>query len=183
VRFKNDRDCQISIRRLRTRAGARRRRAAAISPVCLGFELGGSISSANCTGAKHARQRTYLGRRGRLRRDGDGARRGGAVALLQRAIHDDSGHEDVKKQHGWPPHLFARLRGSSSTAGRRRRRRTATAAALGFRRGAAQAKAAARARVGDPRGCGGGLNRPRNRPRCAGHAWQAGARRRGRTRP
>jgi hypothetical protein len=50
-RVKNDRDRQISIQRLRKRAGARRRRtaavsgerwrAAAISPVCLYFEVGG----------------------------------------------------------------------------------------------------------------------------------------------
>jgi hypothetical protein len=179
VRFKDDRDRQISIRRLRTCAGARRqrtaavsgkrRRAAAISPVCLGFELGGSISSAGCTGAKHARRRTYLGRRGRLRRDYDGARCSGAAALLRRATHDDSGHGDVNKWHGWPPHLLARLRGSSSTVERRRQRRTATAMALGFRRGAAQAKAAARAQVGDPRGCDGSLNRPGEPPWRAGH--------------
>jgi hypothetical protein len=79
-------------------------------------------------------------------------RRSGAAAKLRRAIHDDSRHGDVNKQHRWPPHLLARLRGSSSTAERRRQQWTATAAALGFQRGAAQAKAAARARVGDPRG-------------------------------
>jgi hypothetical protein len=163
-RWGNIQGREILICRLWTHASARmasvigeRRWAAAISPVCLGFELGGLISSAGCTGAKHARRRTYLGRRDRLRRGGDGARHGEAAALLRRALLGDSRRGDYNKRHGRSPNLLARLWGSFTTAERRqrssdsgeeRRRRRG----LGFRR----ARRKRRRRLGLRRGTLGG---------------------------
>jgi hypothetical protein len=134
--------------------GGERRRAAAVKR---GIELGGSISCAESTRAMRERRQGRLGRHGRLRHYGDGARRGEAERRdgeTPASAADDTARGDINKWHGWPPHLLARIRGSSSTAERRQRRRTATAAALGFRRDSAQARTTARARVGDPRGGG-----------------------------
>jgi hypothetical protein len=58
--------------------------------------------------------------------------RRGAAAKLQRASTDDTARGDNNKRLGWPPHLLACLRGSSSMVKRRRRWEATAAEALGF---------------------------------------------------
>jgi hypothetical protein len=115
-----------------------RRRAAALSPARpdLGFQR--SIEHAVCTYAQLAMWRTYLVRRGRLGCEGVSAQCGGAVrcgaaAKLRRASTDGTARGDNNKWLGWPPHLLARLRGSSSMAKRQRRQEATAVLGLGFR--------------------------------------------------
>jgi hypothetical protein len=91
-----------------------------------GIELGGSVLCADCTGAKRARRRTHLGRRGRLgcgaasARRGEAERRGGATPASGHGRHEARAQKQAARVVSSPPYATpGRLHGDEEvkTAG------------------------------------------------------------------